>query len=330
MKKIFKWIGVIVAVFAVLIFGGIGYVTFMLPDVGDAPDLKVALTPERVARGEYLANSVTVCMDCHSKRDWTAYSGPMVPGTIGGGGEKFDRNLGFPGNFYSRNITPAGIGNWTDGELFRAITTGVNKEGEALFPVMPYHYYGKMDKEDIYSIIAYLRTLPAVKTEIPEREIDFPLNIIINTIPQPAAFTHRPDPSDTVAYGGYLVASAGCVECHTKVNDKGQIIAGLEFAGGREFNLPWGVIRTSNITPDASGLGYWSREKFIRTFKQYQDSGYTSPKLTMSDFNTIMPWTMYSRMTESDLASIYAYLKTIPPQKNEVVKFTPAGAVASK
>lgn len=330
MKKVLKWFGVILAVFAVLVCGGIGYVKFMLPNVGKAPELKVEVTPERVERGKYLANSVTVCMDCHSKRDWSQFAGPMVAGTEGAGGEIFDRNMGFPGVFYSKNITPAGLSKWTDGEIYRAITSGVTKDGKALFPVMPYHYYSKMDKEDIYSLIAYLRTLPAIESKIPEREIDFPLSIIINTIPHPAEPMTKPDPSDTVAYGRYLVNAGGCVECHTKVDDKAQLIAGTEFGGGREFKLPGGILRTANITPDATGLGYWSREKFIRAFKQYKDSTYTSPKLVMTDFNTIMPWNMYANMTEYDLSSIYAYLKTVTPIQNTVTKFTPGGAVASK
>jgi hypothetical protein len=85
--------------------------------------------------------------------------------------------------------------------------------------------------------------------------------------------------------------------------------------------MPGGTLTTPNITPDASGLGYWSREKFIQTFKQYQDSAYVSPKLAMTDYNTIMPWMMYSTMTESDLSSIYQYLKTVKPIQNEVIKF---------
>lgn len=329
MKKILKWLGVGITVIIVIIFAGVGYIKFFLPNVGKAPELKVEATPERLERGKYLANSVTVCMDCHSKRDWTAYAGPITPGTEGSGGEVFDRNFGFPGVFYSKNITPYGLKGWTDGEIYRAITTGVNKDNKPLFPVMPYHYYGQLDNEDLYSIIAYVRSLPEVKKDIPEREIDFPMSLIIHMIPEKANPAPHPDPSDSVAYGGYLVKASGCVECHTK-DDHGQIIAGLEFSGGREFKLPWGVVRTANITPDATGLGYWNREKFIRTFKQYQDSSYRSPKLTMSDFNTIMPWMMYSNMTESDLSSIWQYLRTLKPMVNEVTKFTPAAAVAAK
>jgi hypothetical protein len=62
----------------------------------------------------------------------------------------------------------------------------VSKDGSALFPVMPHAAYGRMDKEDVLSIIAYLRTLPAIAHEVPASVPDFPMNIIINTIPKKA------------------------------------------------------------------------------------------------------------------------------------------------
>jgi mono/diheme cytochrome c family protein len=329
MKKVFKWLGVTITVFIVIILSGLAYLKFMLPNVGKATDLKIERTQERVERGKYLANSVTVCMDCHSRRDWSQWSGPLIPGTEGGGGEPFDRKMGFPGDFYSRNITPYGLKDWTDGEVYRAVTTGVSRDGEPLFPVMPYHYYGQLDNEDIYSIIAYIRTLAPVQNDVKKHDPDFPFSLIMRTIPQKANPAPKPDPSDSVAYGGYLVKAAGCVECHSRFNEKQQMIAGTQFGGGREFPLPGGTLRTPNISPDATGIGYWSRDKFIETFKHYQDSSYTSPKLAMTDFNTLMPWTMYSRMTETDLSSIYQYLRTVTPIKNEVTRFSPR-AVASK
>ncbi|HYE56562.1 MAG TPA: cytochrome C, partial [Chitinophagaceae bacterium] len=156
MKKVFKILGILLLVILVAVAGLAAYVKFALPDTGPAPDMKVEITPERVKRGEYLANTVMVCMDCHSTRNWNVFSAPPVPGTLGKGGEKFDQTMGFPGTYYSANITPAGIGNWTDGEIFRAITTGVRKNGKPIFPVMPHHNYGKLDAEDIKSVIAYL------------------------------------------------------------------------------------------------------------------------------------------------------------------------------
>jgi hypothetical protein len=329
MKKLFKWLGIFLSIIVVIIFCGVGYIKLFLPNVGDAPDIKIDSTPERIERGKYLAHSVMVCMDCHSKRDWTQYSGPIVPGTLGQGGEKFDPNFGFPGTFYSRNITPFKLKSWTDGEIYRAITTGQNKNGEPLFPLMPYNHYGQLDNEDLYSVIAYIRTLAPIKKDDIKPHFDFPMNIIINTIPHKASPAPKPDPSDSIAYGRYLVMASGCIECHTR-EEKGQIIEEFAYSGGREFNMPAGILRSANITPDASGLGYWSKEKFVQTFKQYKDSNYHSPVLNpMTDMNTIMPWTMYSDMTESDLSSIYQYLRTVKPIRNEVIKFS-ANAVASK
>jgi mono/diheme cytochrome c family protein len=324
MKKIVKIMLYLVAVLMVIIIGITAYASFFLPDVGKPEAIHIESTAANIERGKYLANCVAVCMDCHSQRDWTKFAGPIVPGTEGSGGERFDKKFGFPGVFYSRNITPYGISNWTDGELFRVITTGVNKDGKALFPIMPYHYYGYLDKQDIYAIIAYIKSLPAIKNNVPASKADFPFSIIENTIPQKAAFQIRPDESDTVAYGKYLITAASCVECHTKV-DKGQIIAGLEYSGGREFNMPSGIIRSANITPHSDGLGSWTLEKFIKRFKQYQDTAYHSPEIGPKDFNSIMPWMMFSKMKESDLTAIFKYLQTVKPIANQVEKFTAKG-----
>lgn len=321
MKKLLKWLGILVILLVVLIFAGIGYIKSAMPDVGDAPDITVELTPERIARGEYLANSVTVCMDCHSTRDWSQFAGPIVPGTLGIGGERFDKTMGFPGDFYSKNITPYGIGDWTDGEVYRAITAGVDKDGEPLFPVMPYHYYGKMAQEDIYSIIAYVRSLPSVESEVPERNVEFPFSLIMRLIPKKGEPSEIPSPSNRVEYGAYLTNASGCRECHTQVKD-GQVIPELEYGGGRVFEMPAGTLISPNLTPHNTGLGYWTKQQFIDRFKAYQDSTYQSPEIDfMTQYNSIMPWMMYSTMTEQDLGAIYEYLKTLEPIDNTTVKW---------
>ena len=322
MKKVFKILMYLIVVVIVFVAGAIAYITIFLPNVGKPEDIKVISTPERIEHGKYLATSVMVCMDCHSTRDWSKFSGPPTPNTLGKGGDRFDQTAGFPGVFYARNITPAGIGNWTDGEIFRTITTGVDKNNKALFPIMPYHYYGQLDKEDIYDVISYIKTLPSIKNEVPAPKPDFPFNIIEHLIPHKANLQTKPKESDTLAYGKYMTTASGCVECHTKA-DKGQIIAGLEFGGGREFNFPFGTLRTANITSDATGIGGWTEEQFVKEFKQYQDTSFHLPTVKPTDYNTIMPWTMYGQMKESDLKAIYAYLRTVKKQQNTVVKFTP-------
>ena len=321
MKKIITYI---VLILIVALIGVLAYVKLALPNVGSAPDLKVELTPERIERGRYLANTVCVCMDCHSTRDWSLFSGPLVENTLGKGGEKFDESLGFPGTYYSRNITPAALKDWTDGEIYRAIVSGVSKDGHAMFPVMPYPYYSKLDKDDIISIIAYIRTLKPIDNEIVDAKSNFPMNFIINTIPAKPNHQPKPAKTDVVNYGKYIASAAACVECHSPV-EKGQIIAGKEYSGGREFLMPNGnILRTPNITNDLNtGMGAWTEDQFVQLFKTRSDSAAMHQKVGPNDFNSIMPWTMYGKMETEDLKAIFAYLKTIKGVKNEVVKFTP-------
>ncbi|WP_428668340.1 c-type cytochrome [Runella sp.] len=323
MKTILRYIFIGLAVVVIGIGCVMAYVKFILPDVGPAPELRINATKAQIERGRYLANHVNVCMDCHSTRDWTRYSGPPTPGTIGKGGERFGRELGLPGTFYSRNITPAGVGNWTDGELFRAITSGVNRHEKALFPLMPYSAYGKMDQEDVKSIIAYIRTIQPIHNKIPDSESDFPMNFIVNTIPQKPNFEKRPDTTSQIAYGRYLVNAAGCADCHTKT-DKGEPLPGMNFAGGVELPIPGGVMRTANLTPDKeTGLGLWTKAAFIARFKAFDPAGgYKPHSVKPGEKQTIMPWTMYSGMSENDLGAIYSYLQTLKPVKNKVETFT--------
>jgi mono/diheme cytochrome c family protein len=323
MKKIQKTLIYIALVLFIVIGSALSYVKFALPNVGDAPDLKIEVTAERIENGKYLANHVTLCIDCHSQRDWTTFSGPPVPGSLGKGGEKFDESIGFPGTVYSPNITPFNLKNWTDGELFRLITTGVTKDGKALINLMPYPAYSKMDKEDIYDIIAYIRTLPEQSSEIPERKLNVPLNFIVNTIPAPATLQTKPLPSDTLKYGGYLVNAAACVDCHTK-QDKGSNLKGMEFAGGRDFMMPSGTVYSTNITADkTTGIGNWTAKLFINKFKAHVQSGNTDSTSIDNQFQTVMPWTMYGGLKESDLNAMFAYLKTIKPINHQVTRFVP-------
>jgi mono/diheme cytochrome c family protein len=326
MKTFLKILGILAIILIIVAVGASIYIKNAYPKVSPPPDLKVEITPERVERGKYLANHVAVCMDCHSTRDWSKFSGPITPGTEGKGGERFDESMGFPGVFYSRNITPYGIGNWTDGELFRAITTGVNKEGEPFFPVMPYPYFGTLDKEDIYSIIAYVRTLQPIKNDVQKSSPDFPMNYILRTIPHDPQMTKRPEKSDIVAYGKYMATASGCIECHTQAV-KGKHVEGMEFAGGREFQFPTGdVLRSANITTDMeTGIGKWTKEQFLAKFKQYDTPEARNIPAKPGEMNTIMPWTMYGGMTTEDLSAIYDYLRTVKPISNKVEKFSKAG-----
>ena len=317
--RIFLILIIVVVVVAAI---GIGYLNFSFPSVSEAPDITVEVSPENVAKGEYLANHVNVCIDCHSQRDWTLFSGPIVKGTHGSGGGVFDEKEGLPGRFVAPNITPTNLADWTDGEIYRAITVGVNKDEIALFPIMPYQEYAQMDPEDVKAIIAYLRSLQPIENEVEESEATFPMNLIMKTIPEDKEPGKRPDEKDTLAYGKYLSTIAGCQYCHTP-HEKGKAVESKRLAGGFKFKFGNGTVVTSpNITPhEDNGIGLMDRSDFIYKFKQYADSS-NIPPVTEDGFNTVMPWAMFAGMKESDLNAIYSYLQSIEPIDHKVERYS--------
>ncbi|HEX8529863.1 MAG TPA: c-type cytochrome [Cytophagales bacterium] len=322
-RKIIRAAGMGFGVLLLAVAGGLLFVTTALPDAGPPPGIRVKGTAAQVARGRYLANHVAVCMDCHSLRDHSRFPGPVLAGSLGGGGEKFSREQGFPGNFYAPNITPYALGDWTDGELYRAITAGVSKSGAPLFPLMPYHNFGQLDDRDVHAIIAYLRTLPAVQKDVPASEADFPVNLVMRTLPARGRPQRRPDEADVPAYGRYLTVAAGCGECHTQ-KVQGKPVAGMAFAGGMEFPMPGGILRSPNLTPDRqTGLGRWTATAFVQRFKSYADPAYRAPAVGADGYHTPMPWTLYGGMREADLLAIYAYLRSLPPVRHQVVRYEP-------
>ena len=319
MKTFLRLLALAIVVIALAAYS---FLKFVLPNTEAAPNLKISVSAAGLAHGKYLANHVMVCIDCHSTRDPNYFAAPIITGTEGKGGEKFDQQQGFPGNYIAQNITPNHLGSWTDGEIFRALTTGVNKNGQALFPVMPYLSYGKLDKEDIYDVIAYIRTLKPIKNHTEASKSDFPMSLIINTIPQKATFTTKPAINDTVAYGKYMITAAACADCHTPQNN-GKQIAELTFAGGMKFNLPGMIIQSANITPDReTGIGSWTEQQFVDRFKAYDPASQPAQKISKVELQSVMPWTMYGGMEITDLKALYQYLKTLKPIKHRIEKMT--------
>ena len=291
--------------------------------VGPPKEISIELTPERIERGRYLAFHVTGCIDCHSRREWKSYSGPLIPGTEGMGGVSTGKKFGIPGTVYAMNITPFELGDWTDGEIVQAITAGVNRKGRAIFPIMPYLNYAEMSKEDVFSIVAFLRTLKPIPNKVQKRKLNFFASYFIRTIPRHYYPRSEVDDSDAVRYGEYLTTIAACISCHTRKTKLGRLIKGMEFAGGVTLPVPGGgIVISSNITPDhETGIGDWTKVDFIERFKEFASLDVKKiivPK-DRKDFNTIKAWTFYASMTETDLGSIYLYLMSLKPVKNKIL-----------
>ncbi len=323
MKTLIKIVGALVVLLVLVAACGYGYLMFAYPKVPPPTAFKIDATPERLARGKYLSDHVVGCTACHSKRDWTKFSGPPIPETLGQGGDEF--LLGPAGVLYAKNITPAAIGSWTDGELLRAVTQGVSKDGTPLFPLMPYPHYGALDEEDVHAVLAYVRSFKAIENTPKARQLNFPLNMIVRTIPAANTFSKRPSPDDKVAYGKYMTKAALCTECHTPIDDQGTPLPGMEFAGGMELVETGYRVRAANITPDANtGIGSWTEQQFLDKFKGFE----TATNATLAEHeraqNTPMPMTMYAGMAREDLSAIFAYLRTLKPVTNRVEKFPDA------
>jgi hypothetical protein len=322
MRRIAKIVLSLAVLLLVLVAGALAVLFLRFPAVGPAPELQVAGTPEQVERGRYLAHHVTVCVDCHSTRDWSRFSAPPIADAVGHGGEGLSRQQGFPGEIHPPNITPAALGSWTDGEVMRAMVSGLRRDGEPMFAFMPYQGYAALSQEDAESLIAYLRTLPAAATEPRPRELDFPLNLIVRTMPKQATLRERtPRPGDA-DYGEYLTLIAGCRFCHSPEGEPD----GAAFAGGHEFPLASGMVVSPNLTPhELTGIGGWTREAFIARFRAFATE---APPIGPQDPNTVMPWTMYAGMTDEDLGAIYDYLRTVPAVDKAVEKWPAATAGA--
>ena len=315
MRKLAKTLLFIVAAVAVVLIVGIsltvGWRPFIGPRARPLTAQKFEVTPQRLERGRYLAVGLAGCSECHSQHDWTTHGAPVIPGTEGSG--QWLNMPDLPGRVVAPNLTPdleTGAGTWTDDQLARAIREGIGHDGRALFPMMPYEPFRKMSDEDLASIVVYLRSLPPVHRQLPKTEIIFPVKYLIRSVPEPVATpVASPDAADRVKYGEYLVNLAGCADCHTP-QDRGQPVAGLDYAGGWLMRGPWGAVTSANITPDPSGIRYYDEALFLQVIR----SGYVKAR----KLNSIMPFGAYKNLTDDDLKAIFAYLQTVKPVKHRV------------
>ena len=147
---------------------------------------------------------------------------------------------------------------------------------------------------------------------------------------------------ELIKRGSYLVSSIGCSDCHSpkKIGPRGlEVIDTLIFSGfPADTKLPkydkkivdqgwglvnfdftanvgsWGVSFGANITSDASGIGNWPEENFIRAMKRGKYKGIEGARTLLPP----MPWADFSNLTDDDVIAIHAFLITIKPVRNIV------------
>jgi len=332
LRRILKGLGILIGVLIMLVIGLVIYVqlawnrTVSRP----APQMTAPREAQTVARGEYLYNYTLLCWSCHGSQGGHSPEEPQA------GGREFDATGIGPGFgfFYASNLTPdpeTGIGAWSDGELVRAIREGLNREGHLIFPIMEAEWYRDLSDEDALALVAYLRSLPPVRNEVPANRLYFAAKAltalgILKPQPPVTAPVVAPPRGATAEYGKYLASHAStCAGCHTPRDpNNGQYDMSRPFAGGL-FPFPEEGFSTtgSNITPDvATGIGDWTEEQFMTAMR-------TGLRPDGTVMLTFMPWPWYARWGEDDLRAVWLYLRSLEPVVHEVPASTLTGAAAT-
>jgi len=175
--------------------------------------------------------------------------------------------------------------------------------------VMPTGFYKILTPGDLDGIVAYLRTVKPVSHKVPDPV--YKMQIPHQVFPGAEKPMSDADLNDKVKRGFYLVTIGHCLECHTPFGPPG---SGVDFKGslgkgGREFKGPWGLSVSRNITSSKDkGLGDWSDADIKRAITQGVRKDGTKLKPPMG-----FPY--YAKMTDGDVDSIVAYLRTLPAKE---------------
>ena len=310
LKKITGWTLVTLATVAVAF---VALVLVRSERTFDAPypAIQASTDPAVIERGRYLAYGPAHCVACHTPNDQAeAIKAGATPPLIGG--HKFELPFG---NIYSRNLTPdkeTGIGRYTDGELARVLRHGVMPSGKVALPFMEFQ---NLSDEDLTALISFLRAEKPVRNDVPDHEVNFIGKAVLAFAMKPVGPSgpvRATTPAEgTLERGEYLATSvANCAACHTRRNlVTGEFIA-ARFAGGMEFEIPGDdqrLVVSPNLTPSKTGrITNWDEEQFLGRF----GAG-------VGIRESHMPWRQYQKMSESDLRSIYRYLKSLQPVEHD-------------
>ena len=294
MKRVFKWIGIVLGSLVGLVLVAVGVLVMMgnarFNKTYDFPpsNLTIPTDAASIARGEHFA--VTLCEGCHGA-------------DLSGINNWFD---GGPlGTIDSANLTSGegGVGQtFTDEDFVRAIRHGIDPQGKPTF--MPAVVStAHLSDEDLADVIAYVKSVPPVdhvtygKQLKPMAKIMLTLGMIgklpVEEVSHDVHVTAVP-PGVTVEYGAYLVNTHDCHVCH------GQNM------NGNKFPDPTKKIITPNLTPSGD-LSTWTEDSFLNTIK----TGVTPHGHNLNP--DLMPWKDFRNMTDDELKAIWAYLQSLPP-----------------
>jgi mono/diheme cytochrome c family protein len=272
----------------VVFFGASGFARLYTPGAPPASVRAVTRTDAQIARGDYLVN--LSCIGCHSAVG--SDGNPSTEHPLNGGWNiAAAEGFGFIGDMVAANLTPGDrLGDYSDGEIFRVLRHGVDREGRLLgfMSLLPYSQLSDADTE---AIVAYLRTLQPVPSPGPTGDN---LNFLgmamfgAGLFGAPPAFAPgvvtAPPPAINAEYGAYVATFAECRGCH-----------GADATGAPASAVGPAV---PNPRPLVSTL---SPEQFATMMRSGVRPGGAA-------FPPTMPWQVAAGLTDEDLTALYLYL----------------------
>ncbi|SAL60214.1 cytochrome c, class I [Caballeronia telluris] len=260
----------------------------------------------QIARGEYLARAGD-CVACHT----------LPAGKVFGGGRPMDTPFGtlFTPNISSDKAT--GIGNWTAAEFYTMMHTGKSRDGELLYPAMPFGSYTKVTRADSDAIYVYLMSTTPVSQPNRPHELRFPFNKRQLLIGWRSLFfrqgEYEPDPKQSAEWnrGAYLVEGLGhCSMCHTAINALGGNVASKAFEGGLIPLQNW--YAPSLTSNKEAGLGDWSIDDIVGLLHAgISNRGAVYGPMAEVVYNSLM------YLTEDDVRAMAVYLKALPQRSGD-------------
>ena len=204
----------------------LGILSASLPAIAPAA---AADEPSLIEKGQYISR-LADCVGCHTRTGGTPFAGGLPISTPFG-------------IVTSPNITPdpdTGIGGWSDEDFYQAVTNGIGRHGEYLYPAMSFTSFTKMTRSDVLAVKVYLFSLKPVHAPRVPNDLAFPFNMRWTLFVWRALFFHpgifQPDPKRSAEgnRGAYLIEGPGhCGECHSPRNIFGGTETQNSLAGGK-------------------------------------------------------------------------------------------------
>lgn len=290
MKKLLKWIGIILGSIIILIL--IAVIAINLSSNSrinksyaiNVGEITVPNDLESINNGEHIA-VIRGCTDCH---------GSDLSGKI------FIDDPAM-GELYATNLTggEGGTSQYTDTDWVKAIRHGIGPDNKPLI-FMPSHEYTYISDEDLGDLIAYLKSVENIDNSFPPQKVGLMAKILhvtgqfnllpVEIIDHDALRPNTVESGETVDYGLYL--AVGCVGCH-----------GKDYKGGKIAGVPPDWPPAADLTKSGN-LKDWTKDSFIHAMR-------TGEKPNGEKFSEYMPYAAIGQATDEELGAIWVFLSSL-------------------